>query len=116
MERDRVACSRGGRASALPLGLANDFEVRDGNQTASVRYQGVACFIPIVVVFSADDMEKVAFGEAQFLCIAGVWIIIVQRFDDLLSDAMSVEPASVAMSLEICSPASVVRWRWRTWE
>lgn len=83
VEGDGVACSRRGRARALSFCLADDFEVGDRNETASVGYQRVAGFVPIIVVLSTDNVEEVAFGKGKLLGIAGIWIIIVQGFDDL---------------------------------
>lgn len=78
-----VACFRGCRTCALPLRFADDLEVGNGDKAASVGYQGVACLVPVCVVFSADYMEEVAFGEAEFLSVTRVWVIIVKSFDDL---------------------------------
>ncbi len=35
------------------------------------------------VVFSADDVEKVAFVECQFMCILLLRFVVVEGFDDL---------------------------------
>ncbi len=78
-----VACFRGRRACTLPLRFADNLKVGNRDQAASIWYQRITCLIPVRVVFSADYMEKVALGEAEFLSVARVWVIIVQGFDDL---------------------------------
>lgn len=72
-----VAYARCSRACALPFRLGNDFEVRDRNKPASVGNQRVACLVPIRIVFSADYVEKIAFGETQLLSVAWIWIIVI---------------------------------------
>ena len=68
---------------ALPLCFAYDFKEGDGYQASSTRNERVTCLVPIGVVFSADYMKKVAFGERQFLGVAGIWFIVVECFDHL---------------------------------
>lgn len=63
--------------------LPDDLEVGYRNKAPSVGYQRIACLVPIRVVLSADYMEKVAFGETEFLGITWVWTVVVEGFDDL---------------------------------
>ncbi len=47
--------------------------------------QRVAGFVPVCVVFAADDVQEVALGEAE---VAGVGVgvgglVVVEGFDDL---------------------------------
>jgi len=51
------------RLSAVALGAAESLEKCDGDQTSGIRERGVACLVPFGVVFSTDDMEKIATGE-----------------------------------------------------
>lgn len=83
----RMTCSRGCRPCALSFCFADSLEVRDWDQSASIRYQRIARFVPIGIIFSAYYVEEIAFGKAQLLIIARVWIVVVECFDDLESKA-----------------------------
>lgn len=97
MKGDRVARSRRCRSCALPFRLADDLEIGDRNKAAGIGDQRVACLVPICVVFSADDMEKVALGETEFLGVARVRVIVIERFDDLGDVKESVWPGYLVL-------------------
>lgn len=65
----------------ISLGSAQGLEEGDWHETSSVRKSWVACFVPVVIVFSADNVEKVAPRKAEFL--AGSSLVIVKRSNDL---------------------------------
>lgn len=44
----------------VALGTAESFEVGNGYQSAGVRQCRIAGFVPVVVVFPANDVEEVA--------------------------------------------------------
>lgn len=100
----------------MPLRFTDDLEVGNGNKAASVGYQRVACLVPVCVVFPADYMEEVAFGEAEFLGVTRVWVIIVKSFDDLgTGDEVSIPKQAISSLGWSCSPFSVRRWQLQIW-
>lgn len=78
------ATSREGRAVAIAYSLAYDFEVLDGHEATLTLYR-IAGFIPVLVIFSAHYMQKVALMERQVVW----WIyrgdVIVESDYDLAS-------------------------------
>ena len=64
--------------------LAHALKVRDGNQAAGA-VQRVAGFVPVAVVFAADDVQKVALGKGKIGRVgAGVGgLVVVEGFYDL---------------------------------
>jgi len=65
----------------ISLGSAQGLEEGDRHKTSSVRKSWVACFVPVIIVFPADNVEKVASRKAEFL--AGSSLVIVKRSNDL---------------------------------
>lgn len=63
----------GGRRSstvgllAVSFGAAKGLKEGHGNKPSSIWQGWVACFIPVGVAFSADNMEEVASRKAQLL-------------------------------------------------
>lgn len=55
------------RLLAVALSLSERLEESDGHETTRIGQRRVAGFVPVGIVFSADDVEEVAFGEAQLL-------------------------------------------------
>lgn len=70
-------------ATTLSLCFANHFEVCHWYQSPSGWYQRIASFIPVRVVLSTDDMEKVSLVKGKAVRFAGRWFIVVERFDNL---------------------------------
>lgn len=85
--------SAGFRVGAVALGATQGFEVRDRNETAGVGQSGIASFVPIGVVFSANDVEKVTAGKTEFL--AGACFVVVEGSNNLETLNFSESPASV---------------------
>lgn len=69
---------------AVSLVLADDLEKRYGHQPPGTRDERVAGFVPVEIALPADDVKKVSLAEGQFLGAFGVWLIIVEGFDDLV--------------------------------
>lgn len=90
-----MTCPRRCRTCALSFRFADSLKVRDRNQPSSIRYQRVACLVPIGIVFSTYYVEEIAFGEAEFLIIARVRIIVIKRFDDLEGRATVSQAQSI---------------------
>lgn len=77
------------RATAVSFGLADDLEKGDGDQTPGAGDERIAGFVPVGVVFSADDVEEITLAEGQFLQISGVGMVVVESLDDLAVRAAS---------------------------
>ena len=71
------------RTTTISLVFADGLEERHGDETARVGEQRVAGLVPVRIVFSAYDMEKVALGKGQFLSVFRAGVVIVEGFDDL---------------------------------
>jgi hypothetical protein len=67
----------------ISLGTAKGLEESDGHETSGVRKSWIACFVPVLIVFAADNVEKVASRKAEFL--AGTGLVIVKCSNDLES-------------------------------
>jgi hypothetical protein len=71
------------RLSTLPLCLSNDLEESDWHETPRRRDGGVAGFVPVRVVLSTEYVEKIAFIEGKLVRMIRLWLVVVQRLDDL---------------------------------
>lgn len=60
---------------------AEGLEIAYRHETAGVGQGRVAGFVPVAVVFSTDDMEKVSARKAEFLASSSV--VIIKRPDNL---------------------------------
>lgn len=69
------------RLLAVPLSLAQRLEKGHGHKTPRIRQRRIASLVPVRIVLAADDVEKVAFGEAQLLGRAG--LVVVESSDNL---------------------------------
>lgn len=76
----RLLLGRLGRTSAVSLGLlglSNHLEKRDGHEAAGGGDEGIARFVPVGIVFSADDVEEIALAKGQFLRVSRIRLVIV---------------------------------------
>lgn len=75
----------GGLASVglctISLGSAKGLEEGYRHETSGVRKSWVACFVPVVIVFATDNVEKIASRKAEFL--AGTGLVIVKGSNNL---------------------------------
>jgi hypothetical protein len=65
----------------ISLGSAKGLEEGHGHETSGVRKSWIACFVPVLIVFSADNVEKVTSRKAEFL--AGTGLVIVKGSNNL---------------------------------
>ena len=72
------------RITTFPLCLPEDLKVCNGHESPCARYRWVTGLVPLCVILSAQDMKKVPFMECKLLPIPIRWLVVVQRFDDLL--------------------------------
>ena len=70
-------------SAAVSLGFADNFEKGHGNQPPGGRDKGIARFVPVRVVFPADNVEEIALAKCQFLGVPWFGLIIVESLDDL---------------------------------
>jgi hypothetical protein len=104
--------------------LADYFEEGDRHQPSCARDQRVTRFVPVRIVLPADDMKEIPFAEAQFLPVARVWRVIIQRFDYLNQrgasggSAQGVENRRWAQSSRTGDilPFSAAVLQWQIWE
>ena len=78
-----TASSRTVRASALPFSLAYGIEIRNWDKPACAGYQWIACFVPILIVFSTYDMEEVTLVKSELFWSVWIGSIIVKGFYNL---------------------------------
>lgn len=79
-----LVCSRWAatiRLLAVPLSLAQRLEKGYGHETPRIRQRRIASLVPVRIVLAADDVEKIAFGEAQLLGRAG--LVVVESSNNL---------------------------------
>lgn len=67
------------RCDTVSLRFADDFEEGYRNQPPSGRDKGIARFVPVQVVLSADNVEEISLAEAQFLRVAWFGLVVVKR-------------------------------------
>lgn len=72
-----------GGVARQTVGFADDLEEGDGDEAPGGGDQGIAGFVPVGVVFSADNVKEVALAEGEFVWVAGGGLVIVEGFDDL---------------------------------
>lgn len=71
------------RPTTVTLVFANNLKKCDRNETPRSWDQRVARLVPVGVVFSAYDMEKIALAEGQLLRIPRFGPVVIKGFDNL---------------------------------
>lgn len=95
------------------VGFADDLEEGDGDEAPGGGDEGIAGFVPVGVVFSADNVKEVALAEGEFVRVVGRGLVIVESFDDLEGE-VSVGEAETRG--EASGPSWEARWPVRIWE